>query len=133
MTTEEKYELITKLYNQEGILVTSSHPDGVRCCITIQWDEDVDEYIQDEYCGDNYWEEEPDFDEIKKNIPYQICIWDSCHESDLGILYCTANDIEIFDNKLSINCSGEHVYGSMAEMADYEGEIEFEMFVPFSK
>lgn len=133
MTSEEKYELITKLYNQEGILVTSSHPDGVKCHFAIQWDEDVDEYIQDEYCGDNYWTEEPDFDEIKKNIPYQICIWDACHESDLGILYCTADDIEIIDNKLSINCSGEHVYGGMTEMADYEGEIEFEMFVPFSK
>ena len=133
MATEEKYALITKLYNQEGILVTSSHPDGVRCCIAIQWDDDVDEYIQDEYCGDNYWEEEPDFDEIKKNIPYQICIWDSCHESDLGILYCTANDIEINGNRLTINCSGEHVYGSMTEMADSDGEIEFEMFTPFSK
>lgn len=133
MTTEEKYELITKLYNQEGILVTNSHPDGVKCHFAIQWDEDVDEYIQDEYCGDNHWEDEPDFDEIKKNIPYQICIWDACHESDLGILYCTADDIEIFDSKLTINCSGKHVYGSMAEMADSDDEIEFEMFVPFSK
>lgn len=133
MTSEEKYELITKLYNQEGILVTSSHPDGVKCHFAIQWDEDVDEYIQDEYCGDNYWTEEPDFDEIKKNIPYQICIWDACHESDLGILYCTADDIEIIGNRLTINCSGEHVYGGMTEMADSDNEIEFEMFVPFSK
>ena len=45
MNSEEKYALITKLYNQEGILVTSSHPDGVKCHFAIQWDEDVDEYI----------------------------------------------------------------------------------------
>ena len=133
MTTEEKYVLITKLYNQEGILVTSSHPDGVKCHFAIQWDEDVEEYIQDEYCGDNNWEEEPDFDEIIKNIPNQICIWDVCHESDLGILYCTADDIEIVGNRLTINCSGKHVYGSMMEMADSDNEIEFEMFVPFTK
>ena len=133
MTSEEKYALITKLYNQEGILVTYSHPDGVCCNIVIQWDEDVDEYIQDEYCGDNYWEEEPDFDEIKKNIPYQICIWDSCHESDLGILYCTADDIEIIGNHLTINCKGEHIYGSMTEIADSNDEIEFGMYIPFTK
>lgn len=131
MTTEEKYELITKLYNQEGILVTSSHPDGVRCCIVIQWDEDVDDYIYDEHCDSHM--DDFDVDEYKAEIKYQICIWDSCHESDLGILYCTADDIQIFDNKLSINCKGEHVYGSMTEMADFHGEIEFEMFVPFSK
>jgi hypothetical protein len=131
MTTEEKYELITKLYNQEGILVTSSHPDGVRCCIVIQWDEDVDDYIYDEHCESHM--DDFDVDSYKEEIKYQICIWDSCHESDLGILYCTADDIQIFDNKLSINCSGEHVYGSMTEMADCHDEIEFEMFIPFSK
>ena len=133
MNSEEKYALITKLYNQEGILVTSSHPDGVKCHFAIQWDDDVEEYIQDEYCGDNHWEEEPDFDEIIKNIPNQICIWDVCHESDLGILYCTADDIEIVGNRLTINCSGKHVYGSMTEMADSDDEIEFEMFIPFTK
>ena len=133
MTKEQKYFTLEKLYNSCGILVTYSHPEGVRCHIGLGWDDDVDEYIQDEYCGDNHWEEEPDFDEIKNNIPYKICIWDACHESDLGILYCTADDIEIHDNRLTINCSGEHVYGSMTEMADYEGEIEFEMFIPFTK
>jgi hypothetical protein len=128
MTTEEKYELITKLYNQEGILVTYSHPDGVRCYIAIDWDEDVDDYLYDDES-----EEEVDIDEVKAEIKYKICIWDYCHESDLGILYCTADDIQIFDNKLSINCSGKHVYGSMTEMADCHDEIEFEMFVPFTK
>lgn len=131
MITEEKYELITKLYNQEGILVTSSHPDGVKCHFAIQWDEDVDDYIYDEHCDSHM--DDFDVDEYKAEIKYQICIWDSCHESDLGILYCTADDIEIFDNKLSIKCSGKHVYGSMMEEADSDDEIEFEMFVPFSK
>lgn len=131
MTTEEKYELITKLYNQEGILVTSSHPDGVKCHFAIQWDEDVDEYIYDEHCDSHM--DDFDVDEYKEEIKYQICIWDSCHESDLGILYCTADDIEINGNKLTINCSGKHVYGSMMEMADSDDEIEFEMFIPFSK
>ena len=127
MTTEEKYALITKLYNQEGILVTSSHPDGVKCHFAIQWDEDVDDYLGDDYVDDF------DVDEFKAKIKNQICIWDVCHESDLGILYCTADDIQINDNRLTINCSGKHVYGSMMEMADSDDEIEFEMFVPFSK
>lgn len=127
MTTEEKYALITKLYNQEGILVTSSHPDGVRCSIALQWDEDVDDYLYDDY------EDDFDVDEFKAKIKNQICIWDVCHESDLGILYCTADDIEINGNRLTINCSGKHVYGSMMEEADSDDEIEFEMFVPFTK
>lgn len=131
MATEEKYALITKLYNQEGILVTSSHPDGVKCHFAIQWDEDVDEYIYDEHCDSHM--DDFDVDEYKEEIKYQICIWDSCHESDLGILYCTADDIEIVGNRLTINCSGKHVYGSMMEMADSDDEIEFEMFVPFTK
>ena len=127
MTTEEKYALITKLYNQEGILVTSSHPDGVKCHFAIQWDEDVDDYLGDDYVDDF------DVDEFKAKIKNQICIWDVCHESDLGILYCTADDIQINDNRLTINCSGKHVYGSMMEMADSDEEIEFEMFTPFTK
>ena len=131
MTSEEKYELITKLYNQEGILVTSSHPDGVRCNIVIQWDEDVDDYLYDEHCESHI--DDFDVDSYKEEIKNQISIWDSCHESDLGILYCTADDIEINGNRLTINCSGEHVYGSMTEMADSDGEIEFEMFTPFTK
>ena len=131
MSSEEKYALITKLYNQEGILVTYSHPDGVKCHFAIQWDEDVDEYIYDEHCESHI--DDFDVDSYKEEIKNQICIWDSCHESDLGILYCTADDIEIIDNRLIIKCSGEHVYGSMMEMADSDDEIEFEMFVPFTK
>lgn len=127
MTTEEKYELITKLYNQEGILVTYSHPDGVCCNIVIQWDGNVDDYLYDNL------DDEVDIDEFKDEIRNQICIWDACHESDLGIIYCTADDIEIIGNRLTINCSGEHVYGSMMEMADSDDEIEFEMFIPFTK
>ena len=79
------------------------------------------------------FDDEVDIDEFKDEISYKISIWDSCHESDLGILYCTADDIEINDNRLTINCSGEHVYGSMTELADSDDEIEFEMFVPFKK
>jgi hypothetical protein len=131
MNTEEKYALITKLYNQEGILVTSSHPDGVKCHFAIQWDEDVDDYIYDEHCDSHM--DDFDVDSYKEEIKYQICIWDACHESDLGILYCTADDIEIIGNRLTINCSGKHVYGSMMEMADSDDEIEFEMFIPFTK
>lgn len=127
MTTEQKYFLLEKLYHSCGILVTYSHPEGVRCHIGLGWDEDVDDYLSDNL------DDAVDIDEFKDEIRYKICIWDACHESDLGILYCTADDIEIHDNRLTINCSGEHVYGSMTEMADYEGEIEFEMFVPFSK
>ena len=127
MTTEEKYALITKLYNQEGILVTYSHPDGVKCHFAIQWDDDVDDYLGDDYVDDF------DVDEFKAKIKNQICIWDSCHESDLGILYCTADDIEIIGNRLIIKCSGEHVYGGMMEEADSDDEIEFEMFIPFTK
>jgi hypothetical protein len=131
MSSEEKYALITKLYNLEGILVTSSHPDGVKCHFAIQWDEDVDDYIYDEHCESHL--DDFDVDEYKAEIKYQICIWDACHESDLGILYCTADDIEIIGNRLTINCSGKHVYGSMMEMADSDDEIEFEMFTPFTK
>lgn len=127
MTKEQKYFLLEKLYNSCGILVTYSHPEGVRCHIGLGWDEDVDDYLYDNL------DEEVDIDEFKDEINYKICIWDDCHESDLGILYCTADDIQIHDNKLIINCSGEHVYGSMMEMADSDDEIEFEMFVPFSK
>jgi hypothetical protein len=107
--------------------VTYSHPEGVRCHIGLGWDEDVDDYLSDNL------DDEVDIDEFKDEIRYKICIWDACHESDLGILYCTADDIQIFDNKLSINCKGKHVYGSMTEIADCHDEIEFEMFVPFSK
>ena len=127
MTTEQKYFLLEKLYNSCGILVTYSHPEGVRCHIGLGWDEDVDDYLYDNL------DEEVDIDEFKDEIRYKICIWDACHESDLGILYCTADDIEIHDNKLTIKCSGEHVYGSMTEMADSDDEIEFEMFTPFTK
>lgn len=131
MTTEEKYALITKLYNQEGILVTYSHPDGVRCGIVIQWDEDVDDYIYDEHCDSHL--DDFDVDEYKAKIKNQICIWDACHESDLGILYCTSDDIEINGNHLIINTKGKNVYGSMMEIADSDDEIEFEMFTPFAK
>lgn len=131
MTSEEKYALITKLYNQEGILVTYSHPDGVRCSIVIQWDEDVDDYIYDEHCES--YIDDFDVDGYKAKIKNQICIWDACHESDLGILYCTSDDIEINGNHLIINTKGKHVYGSMMEIADSDDEIEFEMFTPFSK
>lgn len=127
MTSEEKYALITKLYNQEGILVTYSHPDGVCCNIVIQWDGNVDDYLYD------ILDEEVDIDEFKAEIKNQICIWDGCHESDIGILYCTADDIEIIGNHLTINCKGEHVYGSMTEMADSNDEIEFGMYIPFTK
>lgn len=127
MTKEQKYFLLEKLYNSCGILVTYSHPEGVRCHIGLGWDEDVDDYLCDNL------DEEVDIDEFKDEINYKICIWDACHESDLGILYCTADDIEIHDNKLTINCKGEHVYGSMTEMADSDDEIEFEMFTPFTK
>ena len=127
MTKEQKYFLLEKLYNSCGILVTYSHPEGVRCHIGLGWDEDVDDYLSDNL------DEEVDIDEFKDEISYKICIWDACHESDLGILYCTADDIEIHDNKLTINCSGEHIYGSMTEMADSDNEIEFEMFTPFTK
>lgn len=127
MTTEEKYELITKLDNQEGILVTYSHPDGVCCNIVIQWDGNVDDYLYD------ILDEEVDIDEFKAEIKNQICIWDGCHESDIGILYCTTDDIEIIGNHLTINCSGEHVYGSMTEIADSNDEIEFGMYIPFTK
>lgn len=127
MTSEEKYELITKLYNQEGILVTYSHPDGVCCNIVIQWDGNVDDYLYD------ILDEEVDIDEFKAEIKNQICIWDGCHESDIGILYCTTDDIEIIGNHLTINCSGEHVYGSMTEIADSNDEIEFGMYIPFTK
>lgn len=127
MTKEQKYFLLEKLYNSCGILVTYSHPEGVRCHIGLGWDEDVDDYLSDNL------DEEVDIDEFKDEISYKICIWDACHESDLGILYCTADDIEIHDNKLTINCKGEHIYGSMTEMADSDDEIEFEMFTPFTK
>ena len=127
MTKEQKYFLLEKLYNSCGILVTYSHPEGVRCHIGLGWDEDVDDYLYDNL------DEEVDIDEFKDEINYKICIWDDCHESDLGILYCTADDIQIHDNKLIINCSGEHVYGSMMEMADSDDEIEFEMYIPFTK
>ena len=126
MTSEEKYALITKLDNQEGILVTYSHPDGVCCNIVIQWDGNVDDYLYD------ILDEEVDIDEFKAEIKNQICIWDGCHESDIGILYCTADDIEIIGNHLTINCKGEHVYGSMTEIADSNDEIEFGMYIPFS-
>ena len=127
MTKEQKYFALEKLYNSCGILVTYSHPEGVRCHIGLGWDEDVDDYLWDNL------DDEVDIDDFKDEINYKICIWDACHESDLGILYCTADDIEIHDNKLTINCSGEHVYGSMTEMADSDEEIEFEMFTPFTK
>lgn len=127
MTKEQKYFLLEKLYNSCGILVTYSHPEGVRCHIGLGWDDDVDDYLSDNLDDEVY------IDEFKDEINYKICIWDACHESDLGILYCTADDIEIHDNKLTINCSGEHVYGSMTEMADSDNEIEFEMFTPFTK
>ena len=127
MTKEQKYFLLESLYNSCGILVTYSHPEGVRCHIGLGWDEDVDDYLYDNL------DDEVDIDEFKDEIRYKICIWDACHESYLGILYCTADDIEIHDNKLTINCSGEHVYGSMTEMADSDEEIEFEMFTPFTK
>ena len=127
MTKEQKYFLLEKLYNSCGILVTYSHPEGVRCHIGLGWDEDVDDYLSDNL------DDEVDIDEFKDEINYKICIWDACHESDLGILYCTADDIEIHDNKLTINCKGEHIYGSMTEMADSDDEIEFEMFTPFTK
>ena len=131
MTTEEKYALITKLYNQNGVLVTYSHPHGVCCSIVIQWDGDVDDYIYDEHCDSHL--DDFDVDSYKEEIKNQICIWDVCHESDLGILYCTADDIEINGNRLTINCSGEHVYGSMMEEAGSDDEIEFEMYIPFTK
>ena len=127
MTKEQKYFALEKLYNSCGILVTYSHPEGVRCHIGLGWDEDVDDYLSDNL------DDEVDIDEFKDEINYKICIWDACHESDLGILYCTADDIQIHDNRLIINCSGEHVYGSMTEMADTDDEIEFEMFTPFTK
>ena len=127
MTKEQKYFLLESLYNSCGILVTYSHPEGVRCHIGLGWDEDVDDYLRDNL------DDEVDIDEFKDEINYKICIWDACHESDLGILYCTADDIEINGNKLTINCSGEQVYGSMTEMADSDDEIEFEMFTPFTK
>ena len=127
MTKEQKYFLLEKLYNSCGILVTYSHPEGVRCNIGLGWDEDVDDYLCE------ILDDEVDIDEFKDEISYKICIWDACHESDLGILYCTADDIEIYENKLTINCSGEHVYGSMTEMAGSDDEIEFEMFIPFTK
>ena len=126
MTKEQKYFFLEKLYNSCGILVTYSHPEGVRCHIGLGWDEDVDDYLYDNL------DAEVDVDDFKDEINYKICIWDACHESDLGIIYCTADDIEINDNRLTINCSGEHVYGSMMEMADSNDEIEFEMFTPFS-
>ena len=131
MTKEQKYFALEKLYNSCGILVTYSHPEGVRCHIGLGWDEDVDEYLYDEHCDSHL--DDFDVDSFKDEISYKICIWDACHESDLGILYCTADDIEIHDNKLTINCSGEHIYGSMTEMADSDNEIEFEMFTPFTK
>lgn len=127
MTTEQKYFFLEKLYNSCGILVTYSHPEGVRCHIGLGWDEDVDDYLCD------ILDEDVDIDEFKDEIRYKICIWDACHESDLGILYCTANDIEIHDNKLTINCKGEHVYGGMSECSDSDGKLEFEMFTPFTK
>ena len=127
MTKEQKYFALESLYNSCGILVTYSHPEGVRCHIGLGWDEDVDDYLSDNL------DDEVDIDEFKDEINYKICIWDACHESDLGVLYCTADDIEIHDNKLTINCKGEHVYGSMTEMADSDDEIEFEMFTPFTK
>ena len=127
MTKEQKYFALEKVYNSCGILVTCAFPAGVRCYIGLGWDEDVDDYLRDNL------DDEVDIDEFKDEIRYKICIWDACHESDLGILYCTADDIEIHDNKLTINCSGEHVYGSMTELADSDDEIEFEMFVPFNK
>lgn len=128
MTKEQKYFFLEKLYNSCGILVTYSHPEGVRCHIGLDWDEDVDDYLCDNL------DEDVNIDDYKDEIRYKICIWDDCHESDLGILYCTADDIEINDNKLTINCKGEHVYGSMMEeMADSDDEIEFEMFTPFAK
>ena len=133
MTNEQKYFFLVDLHNSGGILVTYSHPEGVRCHIGLGWDEDVEEYIQDEYFDGDYLKDEPDFAEIIENIPYQICIWDNCHESDLGIIYCTVDDIEINDNKLTINCKGEHIYGGMSEWSDSDGKLEFEMFVPFSK
>ena len=74
-----------------------------------------------------------DIDELKDEIRYKICIWDDCHESDLGVLYCTADNIEIYDNKLTINCKGEHVYGGLSDFSDSDGKLEFKMFVPFSK
>ena len=111
MTKEQKYFFLEKLYNSCGILVTYSHPEGVRCHIGLGWDEDVDEYIsnisvdwdegEDGYIFDI--DEDVDIDELKDKIQYKICIWDDCHESDLGILYCTANDIQIHDNRLIIN------------------------------
>lgn len=126
MTKEQKYFFLEKLYNSCGILVTYSHPEGVRCHIGLGWDDDVDDYLYDNL------DDEVDIDDFKDEINYKICIWDACHESDLGILYCTADDIEINDNRLIINCKGELVYGSMMEMADSNDEIEFEMFIPFS-
>ena len=77
-------------------------------------------------------DEDIDIDELKDTIQYKICIWDSCHESDLGVIYCTCDDIKITDNVLTINTNGKHVYGSMTEYA-YDNELEFEMFVPFNK
>lgn len=128
MTTEQKYFLLEKLYNSCGILVTHSHPEGVRCHVGLGWDDDVDDYLTDDES-----DEEVDIDELKDEIRYKICIWDDCHESDLGVLYCTAYDIEINDNRLTIDCSGEHVYGGMTEDADSDGKLEFKMFVPFTK
>ena len=128
MTTEQKYFFLEKLYNSCGILVTHSHPAGVRCHIGLGWDEDVDDYLTDDES-----EEEVDIDDLKDEIRYKICIWDDCHESDLGVLYCTAYDIEIYDNKLTINCKGEHVYGGLSDFSDSDGKLEFKMFVPFSK
>ena len=140
MTNEQKYTLFTELYYKEGILISKSHPEGVRCHIGLGWDEDVDDYIsnisvdwdegEDGYIFDI--DEDIDIDELKDTIQYKICIWDSCHESDLGVIYCTCDDIKITDNVLTINTNGKHVYGSMTEYA-YDNELEFEMFVPFNK
>ena len=127
MTNEQKYFYLADLHNLGGILVTYSHPEGVRCHIGLDWDENVDDYLYDNF------DDEVDIDEFKDEIGYKICIWDDCHESDLGVLYCTVDAIAIYDNKLTINCKGEHVYGSMMEMAGSDGEIEFEMFIPFTK
>lgn len=116
MTTEEKYEIIKQLCKKNGCLVTYSHPEGVMCSISCDWDEDIEEYI---------------FDEIDvEEIPYKISIWDSCHNSDLGILYCTAENIEINGDNLIIK-DGEHVYGGMTESM-WDDVIEFKMYIPFN-
>ena len=124
MTEKEKYEIIKQLCEKNGCLVTASHPEGIMCSITCGWDEEVDEYLYYEY------DEEDVVEDLKSKIPHQISIWDNCHDSDIGVLYCSTENIEIKGSMLTIK-DGDEVFGSMRETM-WNDLIEFNMYVPFN-